>query len=64
MENAKVQVNFPIEEMNVNIPGKIVWQSQVLHEGRKTIAVGIQFDKMSPKLKGFLVVFFNSFHKN
>ncbi len=62
MKNALVKVNFPIEEMKVSIPGKIVWQSQVLHEGRKTIAVGIQFDKMSPKLKGLLMVFFNSFH--
>jgi CRP-like cAMP-binding protein len=64
LKNALVQVNFPIEEMKVSIPGKIVWQSQVLHEGRKTIAVGIQFDKMSPKLKGLLMVFFNSFHKD
>ncbi len=62
IKNAKVQVNFPIEDLEVSIPGKIVWVSQVLHEGRKTIALGIQFDKMSPKLKGLLMVFFNSFH--
>ena len=62
IKNAKVQVNFPIEDLEVSIPAKIVWVSQVLHEGRKTIALGIQFDKMSPKLKGLLMVFFNSFH--
>ena len=63
IKNAKVQVNFPIEDLNVSIPGKIVWLSPVSHEGRKTIALGIQFDKMSPKLKGLLMMFFNSFHK-
>ena len=64
IKNAKVQVNFPIEELNVSIPGKIVWLSPVSHEGRKTTALGIQFEKMSPKLKGLLMMFFNSFHKN
>ena len=63
IKNAKVQVNFPIEDLNVSIPGKIVWLSTVSHEGRKTTALGIQFDKMSPKLKGLLMMFFNSFHK-
>jgi hypothetical protein len=61
MKNAKVQVNFPIEDLKVSIPGKIVWLSPVLHEGRKTLSLGIQFEKMSPKLKGLLMMFFNSF---
>jgi CRP-like cAMP-binding protein len=63
IKNAKVQVNFPIEDLKVSIPGTIVWLSPVSHEGRKTIALGIQFDKMSPKLKGLLMMFFNSFRK-
>ncbi len=63
MKDAKVQVNFPIEDMKVSIPGKIVWLSPVVHEGRKTIGLGIQFEKMSPKLKGLLMMFFNSFEK-
>jgi CRP-like cAMP-binding protein len=63
INNAKVQVNFPIEDLKVSIPGKIVWLSPVSHEGRKTTALGIEFEKMSPKLKGLLMMFFNSFHK-
>ena len=63
IKNAKVQVNFPIEDLNVSIPGKIAWLSPVSHEGRKTLAFGIQFEKMSPKLKGLLMMIFNSFHK-
>ena len=63
IKNSKVQVNFPIEDLNVSIPGKIVWLSPISHEGRKTTALGIQFDKMSPKLKGLLMMFFNSFQK-
>jgi CRP-like cAMP-binding protein len=64
MKDAKVQVNFPIEDLKVSIPGKIVWLSPVSHEGRKTIALGVEFDKMSPKLKGLLMMFFNSCNKN
>ena len=63
MKDAKVQVNFPIEDLKVSIPGKIVWLSPVSHEGRKTIALGVEFDKMSPKLKGLLMMFFNSCHE-
>jgi CRP-like cAMP-binding protein len=63
IKNAKVQVNFPIEDLKVSIPGKIVWLSSVLHEGRKTTALGVEFEKMSPKLKGLLMMFFNSFHQ-
>ena len=64
IKNAKIQVHFPIEDLKVSIPGTIVWLSPVSHEGRKTIALGIQFDKMSPKLKGLLMMFFNSFRKD
>ncbi len=63
INNAKVQVNFPIEDLKVSIPGTIVWLSPVSHEGRKTIALGVQFDKMSTKLKGLLMMFFNTFQK-
>ena len=63
IKHAKVQVNFPIEDLKVSIPGTIEWLSTVSHEGRKTIALGVQFDKMSPKLKGLLMMFFNSFQK-
>jgi len=64
IKNAKVQVHFPIEDLKVSIPGTIVWLSPVSHEGRKTTALGIEFDKMSPKLKGLLMMFFNSFRKD
>ena len=63
IKKAKVQVNLPIEELKVSIPGKIVWLSPVSHEGRKTTAIGIQFEKMTPQLRGMLMMFFNSFHK-
>jgi CRP-like cAMP-binding protein len=63
VKRAKVQVNLPIEELKVSIPGKIVWLSTVSHEGRKTTALGIQFEKMTPQLRGMLMMFFNSFHK-
>jgi CRP-like cAMP-binding protein len=63
IKNATVQVNFPIEDLKFSIPGRIAWLSPVLHEGRKTVALGVQFDKMSPKLKGLLMTFFNAYDK-
>ena len=64
IKNAAVQVDFPIEDLKFSIPGKIAWLSPVLHEVRKTVALGVQFDKMSPKLKGLLMTFFNAYDKN
>jgi CRP-like cAMP-binding protein len=63
LNGAEVQVNFPIEDLTIKIPGKISWIRLVSYEGRKTAALGIRFDKMSPKLKGLLIAFFNCFHK-
>ena len=64
INNAKVQVNFPIEDLTVKIPGHLTWVKSVSFEGRKTIALGIQFKKMSPILKGLLLSFFNCFDNN
>jgi len=61
--NAVAQVNFKIENLIIKIPGKIRWSKPILDNGRKTIAVGIQFEKLSPKLKGFLLSFFNCFER-
>ena len=63
LNGATIQVNFPIEDLTIKIPGKISWTKLVSYEGRKTVALGIQFDKMSPKLQGLLIAFFNCFHK-
>ena len=60
--NAKVQVNFSVEELSVRIPATVVWQNTLSFEGAQATACGIQFDQMSPKLQQLLVVVFNSFN--
>ncbi len=61
---SKVQVNFTVEELKVSIPGTIVWIDTVSNGRKKSVALGIKFDKMSPKLRGIMMMFFNSFSKN
>jgi CRP-like cAMP-binding protein len=63
LNGAKVQVNFPIEDLTIKIPGNISWIRLVSYEGRKTVALGIRFEKMSPKLQGLLIAFLTCFHK-
>jgi len=43
----------------LKISGKIVWRRMVVHTGTKTLAVGMQFDEMTPKIRGLLFALFN-----
>jgi hypothetical protein len=36
------------------------WTQEIIFKGEKTLAVGIQFQNLSPKLSGMLFVFANS----
>ena len=62
-DNASAQVSFQIENLKIMIPGKIRWSRPIMDKGRKTMATGIQFEKISPRLKGLLFSFFNLFEK-
>jgi len=55
-----VRLGLPAEHMEVKVQGKVAWSYPVTFEGRKTLALGIQFDKMSPRLRGMLFMFANS----
>jgi CRP-like cAMP-binding protein len=57
IENAKIEISLPGEAMTISVTGAIVWNKEVVFEGAKTVALGIQFEEMSPKLSGLLVVF-------
>jgi tetratricopeptide (TPR) repeat protein len=57
IKNAKIEISLPGEAMTINVTGAIVWNKEVVFEGAKTVALGIQFEEMSPKLSGLLVVF-------
>jgi len=48
--------------MSVSVSGKIVWCKEVAVEAEKTVALGIQYLNMAPKLSGLLVVFADILH--
>jgi CRP-like cAMP-binding protein len=57
LSNAEIQVCIPGEAMTLNVSGSVVWSREVSFEGQKTVALGIRFKDMAPKLSGMLVVF-------
>jgi CRP-like cAMP-binding protein len=60
----KIRISFPGETMELKVLGSIVWTHQVHFNGKKTLALGIQFKEDSPKLRGMLFMFANSLSTN
>jgi len=57
LRNTDIQVCFPGETLQLNVSGNVVWCKKVFLEGDSSLALGIQFKEMSPKIRGMLVVF-------
>ena len=60
ISNSRINVSVITQTLLLKISGKIVWGREVVHNGAKTLAVGMQFDEMSPKIRGLLFALFNS----
>jgi len=60
IKEAGVQIGFPSEELTLNVTGKVVWSREITIAEEKTIALGMQFQEMSPKSRGMLLGFANS----
>ena len=58
--NAKINVSVVTHTLMLKISGRVSWRREVVHNGAKTLAVGMQFDDMSPKIRGLLFALFNS----
>ncbi len=58
--NAKIYVSVVTHTLLLKISGKIAWRREVVHSGAKALAIGMQFDEMSPKIRGLLFALFNS----
>jgi CRP-like cAMP-binding protein len=58
--NAKVTVSVVTHTLVLKISGKIAWRREVVTNGAKALAIGMQFDEMSPKVRGLLFALFNS----
>ncbi len=49
-----IKENFRSKKL---ISGKIAWTQEIIFKGEKMLSVGIQFQDLSPKLRGMLFVF-------
>lgn len=64
IKNARIQISMPGDAMKISVVGKIVWRKQVSAEDQKTVALGIQYQNMTPKLSGLLVVLADILHES
>ena len=46
--------------MELKVRGRIVWRHQIHFKGHKTLAVGIQFEEDTPRMRGMLFMFAKS----
>ncbi|MEJ2656844.1 MAG: cyclic nucleotide-binding domain-containing protein [Desulfobacterales bacterium] len=46
-KNVKMQMSLPIESIQLNVLGNIVWGKEISVEGKKTAIIGIQFKEMN-----------------
>ena len=60
ISNCRINVSVVTQTLLLKISGKIAWHREVVHNGAKTLALGMQFDEMSPKVRGLLFALFNS----
>ncbi len=57
IKEAEVKISLPSEGLELKVSGKIAWTKETIFRGEMTLAVGIQFQDLSPKLRGMLFVF-------
>ena len=56
----KIRISFPGDTMELKVRGRIVWRHQIHFNGHKTMAVGIQFEEDTPRMRGMLFMFAKS----
>ena len=57
IKDAGVTIFMPGGGFTLNVSGSVVWSRGVISNGKRTLALGIQFKGMTPKVSGMLVVF-------
>jgi len=56
----KIWIGLATETMHIKVLGRIAWSHAIILKGKKTIVIGVQFEEMSPRLRGMLFMFANS----
>jgi CRP-like cAMP-binding protein len=59
-DKKQIRICFPGDTMELKVQGNIVWSHRISFNGKKTLAVGIQFRENSPKMRGMLFMFARS----
>jgi c-di-GMP-binding flagellar brake protein YcgR len=57
---ARINVSVLTHTLLLKISGRIIWRRKVVRNGVKTLAIGMRFEEMSPKIRGLLFALFNS----
>jgi hypothetical protein len=53
----RVRVAISSEALSMSIPGQIMRTRKVVVNGSRTLSLGIQFDKVSPRVSGAFLAF-------
>lgn len=64
LSKSGIQVCFKGDAISLNVAGSVVWSREVSYERQKTLALGIQFKEMTPRMRGMLVVFAEMLYGN
>ena len=57
IKGARVTIFIPGGGFTLNVSGSVIWSRGVISNSKKTLALGIQFKGMTPKVSGLLIVF-------
>ena len=63
VKGAGVQISLPNEVLSLNVKGTVIWSRRIKFEEETTVALGMRFQKMSPKARGMLLGFANNLEK-
>ena len=59
--NTRARIGLPGEKLSLKISGRVVWCRPVCSQDNQTLALGIRFEDMSPKLRGMFFGFVEGF---
>lgn len=60
----KIWIGLPAETMHIKVLAHIAWSHAIILNGKKTLVLGVQFEEMSPRLRGMLFMFANSLQRH
>lgn len=63
VKGAGVQISLPNEVLSLSVKGTVIWSRRINIEEETTVALGMRFQKMSPKARGMLLGFANNLEK-